>query len=484
MGTKKLVTITVVLVFELILVAVIIPGFIAWICLGIGAAVAAYFLFAARSARNRNRRASRQITIFSLLSFFIFPIIVGWLTVYLGYLSIATALLATALTVEFFSNFLALPLTIYHRHLEMNMPAIHMNYWPVVTIVVPAHNEEKVIERCIEAIIEIDYPKKEVIVVDDGSKDRTYQLASKYRSNGVKVLHRATAGGKSAALNTGILIAKGEIIITCDADSMIARSALRMIIRRFHDPQVSAVAGNVKVLNRTNLLTKCQALEYIVNQNIWRRLFDVFGVVPVVPGPLASFRKKDLKEIGFYDKDTLTEDFDTTIKLLKTTRVVQALTEAYVYTEAPVNWKDFIKQRTRWNKGTFQTIVKHRNVFSNARFGYLRNLTFQYVILSMIFVPFVSIVSLFVIALAVIGGYGLQALVVMLVFMLIQITYSFLAVQLDNEDVKLVVFAPFFVVGYKELRNFIKIKSLFDVILKRESKWGSLERVGTTKKTA
>lgn len=483
MKMKKIVATALVLGLELILVAVVIPGFVAWICLGIGAAAAAYFLFAARRAQNRNRKPSQQITIFSVLSFFIFPIIVGWLTIYLGYLSIATALLATALTIEFFSNFLALPLTIYHRHLELNMPKTLMQYWPVVTIVVPAHNEEKVIERCIEAILEIDYPKKEVIVVDDGSQDKTYQLASKYQTKGVKVLRREIAGGKSAALNTGILMSKGEIIITCDADSMIARGALRMIIRRFQDPKVSAVAGNVKVVNRTNLLTKCQGLEYIVNQNIWRRLFDVFGVVPVVPGPLASFRKKDLKEIGFYDKDTLTEDFDVTIKLLKTTRIVQALTEAYVYTEAPVTWKDFIKQRTRWNKGTFQTIVKHRNVFSNARFGYLRNLTFQYVLLSMIFVPFVSIISLFVILIAVLTGSGLQTLIVLLVFMLIQVTYSFLAVQMDEEDLKLVVYAPLFVVGYKELRNFIKIKSLFDVIFKRESKWGSLQRVGAPKRT-
>ena len=321
-----------------------------------------------------------------------------------------------------------------------------------------------------------------MIVVDDGSTDNTYQLASKYRAKGIKVIRRLEAGGKSGALNTGILIAKGEIIITCDADSMIARSALRKIISRFQDPTVTAVAGNVKILNRTNLLTKCQALEYIVNENIYRRVFDIFGVVPVVPGPLASFRKKSLKEIGFYDRDTLTEDFDITVKLLKTQRVVQALSDANVYTEATVTWKDFIKQRTRWNRGTYQTIMKHRNVFENPRFGYLRNLTFQYIILSMYVVPVISVVSLVVIAWSIVMGHLFQVLLVMGVFMLMQTTYSFLAILMDDEDMKLLIYSPLFVVGFKEVRNFVKLKSLLDVVLKREMKWGSLQRIGADEK--
>ncbi|HDQ06803.1 MAG TPA: glycosyltransferase family 2 protein [Candidatus Bathyarchaeota archaeon] len=480
MNVKKLIVAAIVVGGELLLIAYLIPGYIAWISLGIGIAAASYFLYAARKVHNsETREPSRHITMFALLSMLIIPVIIGWLTLNLGYLSILTALLATALTVEFFSNFLALPLSVYHKYLELNIKETPIYRWPSITIVVPAHNEEKVIERCIEAILEIDYPKKEVIVVDDGSKDKTYRLATNYRPKGVMVLRRDKAGGKSAALNTGILVAKGEIIITCDADSLIGRGALRRIARRFQDSSVSAVAGNVKVLNRTNLVTNCQALEYVVNENIYRRVFDIFGVVPVVPGPLASFRKRSLKEIGFYDRDTLTEDFDITIKLLKTQKIVQALSDANVYTEAPSSWKDFIKQRTRWNRGTFQTVIKHRNVFGNPRFGYLRNLTFQYIILSMIFVPLVSVVSLIVIVIAVLMGYGLQVLVVMAMFMLIQATYSFLAIMMDNEDFKLVVFSPLFVVGYKELRNFIKIKSLFDILSRREMKWGTLTRVGT-----
>lgn len=484
MNLKKLVITAVVLALEFILLGFVIPGHIVWISLALGAIAASYFLFAARQVhKSENKQPSRHISILAVLSMLIFPVIIGWLTLYLGNLSIAVALLTSALTVEFFSNYLALPLSVYHRYLELKRSQKPIQHWPLVTLVVPAHNEKNVIERCIEAILEIDYPKKEIIVVDDGSTDKTYQLASNYQSKGVKIIRRSESGGKSGALNTGILIAKGEIIVTCDADSLISRSALRKIVPRFRDPSVSAVAGNVKVLNRINLVTKCQALEYIVNQNIYRRVFDIFRVVPVVPGPLASFRKKTLKEIGFYDQDTLTEDFDITVKLLKTGKIVQALSDANVYTEAPSSWKDFIKQRTRWNRGTFQTIIKHRNVFSNSRYGYLRNLTFQYIILSMVFVPLVSVVSLVVIAYALLAGYLLQVLSVMAVFMLIQSTYSFLAIQMDDEDLKLIVLSPLFVIGFKELRNFIKIKSLFDILLRRKMKWGTLKRIGTTKKT-
>ena len=486
MNSKRLLATGVVLFFESLLIVFFIQSSIVWICLAIGAVAASYFVLIARwSRRNRVGRSSKIVNLLPLLVG-VLPFVFGYLTLYMGYFSPFLAILATALTIEFFSNFLALPLSIYHKHLETEFsnklkPADH---WPSVSIIVPAHNEEKVIARCIEALLEIDYPKKEVIVVDDGSTDRTYELAMRFEQEGVKVFHKSNAGGKSVALNTGILFAKGEIIVTCDADSLIARSAIRKVARRFEDFTVNAVAGNVKVLNRTNLLTRCQALEYIVDLNIYRRVFDFFGAVPVVPGPLAAFRKSALKEIGFYDRDTLTEDFDITVKILKTGKVVQALSEAVVYTEAPGSWKDFYGQRLRWNRGTFQTLHKHSDVFRNSRFGFVHNLTFPYVLLSMLFIPLASIVSIVVVIAAALTGSGLQVLYVICGFVLLQVTYSFLAIQMDNEDLKLTVYSPLFVVGYKEIRNFIKIKALIDFLRKKEMKWGAIQRVGVKQEPA
>jgi len=478
MKNIKFLAIGIVLFIESMSIVFLIPNNVIWISLFIGAAVASFFLLMARRAkRSRAAEASWAFNLLTILSTVI-PFLFGWLTLYTGYFAFISAVLLSAMTLEFFSNFMALPLSIYHQYQEGRFIVKMTAQYPAITIVVPAHNEEKVIERCIEALIEIDYPSKEIIVVDDGSTDRTYELALQYKKKGVEVLHRQKAGGKSVALNTGILFSQGEIIITCDADSLISRQALRVIVQRFDDPMVNAVAGNVEVLNRTNFLTRIQALEYIVNENIYRRVFDVFGVVPVVPGPLAAFRKSVLKEIGFYDKDTLTEDFDVTVKILKTGKVVQALSEAHVYTEAPVTWKDFYKQRLRWNRGTFQTLGKHRNVFLSSRFGFVHTLTFPYVLLSMLFIPVASIVSIVSIVFAVLQGYGLQVLSVLGCFVVLQTTYSFLALQMDNEDMKLIVYSPFFVVGYKEIRNFIKLRALIDVLRKKEMQWGAIQRIG------
>ena len=476
---KKLVTNGILIFCELMLTTYLIPGNLVWICLAIGAASASYFLLMAmRANKSRAKEGSKAINLLPILSF-VLPFFFGWLTLYLGYASLILAILLTSLTIEFFSNFLALPLSMYHKYLEDKLARTRLSYWPSVSIIVPAHNEEKVIERCIESLLEVDYPKKEIIVVDDSSSDKTYWLAKKYAGKGVKVIRRRRAGGKPVALNTGMLLAKGEIIVTCDADSVISRTALRAIVKRFRDPTVTAVAGNVKVLNRTNLVTKCQALEYIVNENIYRRVFDIFGVVPVVPGPLAAFRKKALREIGFYDKDTLTEDFDITVKILKAGKVVQALSNAVVYTEAPATWRDFYRQRLRWNRGTFQTLRKHWNVLRHSRFGFVHTLTFPYVLISMLFIPFASIFTIISLAYAVLSGYGFQVLYVMAGFMLLQATYSLLALQMDNEDLKLIIFSPLFVIGYKELRNFIKIKSFLDVfIFRKEMKWGRITRAG------
>jgi cellulose synthase/poly-beta-1,6-N-acetylglucosamine synthase-like glycosyltransferase len=481
MKTGKLATIGFVSFLELAFIIYLIPGNIVWICLVLGAATASYFLLMARKARrSRTGETSMSINLLPVLST-VLPFVFGWLTLDLGYFSPVLAVLLTALTIEFFSNFLALPLSIYHKYLEDKFKEKPVKRWPPVSIIIPAHNEEKVIGKCIESVLAIDYPNKEIIVVDDGSTDRTYELAMHYQEKGIKLFRRPKAGGKSVALNTGLMISSGEIIITCDADSQISKSALRTIVQRFEDPMVNAVAGNVEVLNRTNLVTKCQALEYIVNENIYRRVFDVFGVVPVVPGPLAAFRRTALAEIGFYDKDTLTEDFDVTVKVLKTGKVVQALSDAQVYTEAPATWRDLYRQRLRWNRGTFQTLRKHVNVFWYSRFGFVHNLTFPYIMLSMLFIPIAQIVSIISIVAAIMIGYGLQVLSVMAGFILLQTTYSYIALQMDNEDMKLIIYSPLFVVGYKEIRNFIKLKALIDTLRKKEMKWGAIQRIGEAK---
>ncbi len=322
-------------------------------------------------------------------------------------------------------------------------------------------------------------------------------------------------GGKAAALNTGLQFAQGEVIVCVDADSMVARTALYEIVRRFEYPDVVAIAGNVKVLNRKNLLAACQALEYVFDINISRRAMDIFGAVIVVPGCLGAFRSKALKLGGGWDVQTIVEDFDTTVKLFKSgafdttnplapvdltrvlqhpdidvvakgmkggSKIVQASSEAIVYTEAPENLKGLWKQRLRWYRGNFQTLLKHKDAFRNPRFGTLYNLAFPYMLISMLFIPISTIVIIITAILAILAGEIIPLLLIFAVFVVLQSVVSVLAIELDNEDLRLAFYSIFFVLGYKHILDAVKLKAAFDVLTKQKMGWDKLERIGLFQK--
>jgi cellulose synthase/poly-beta-1,6-N-acetylglucosamine synthase-like glycosyltransferase len=234
------------------------------------------------------------------------------------------------------------------------------------------------------------------------------------------------------------------------------------------------------VLNRRNLLTNCQALEYIASINIYRRALDVFGSVTVVPGALGAYRREAMKSSGFYDPDTLVEDFDVTVKALKTGQIIQASTSAVSYTEAPLKIKDFIKQRLRWYRGNFQAMWKHRDVMFNSRFGFLQRLSFPHMVISMVFLPIAGLVNVIASIQMIIDGYGLVLVPAFGFFCLLQFLLSIMAIQLDGEEKKLALYSPLMILGYKQICDFVMIKSLFDVLTRKKLKWTSAQRVGAT----
>lgn len=388
--------------------------------------------------------------------------------------SIYSMIVAFGMTMTFMYSMVNVPLTIYHKQMEETRKVLYAT--PLVTIIVPAFNEEKGIRRALDSVIEADYPNKEVIVIDDGSTDNTYAIAQSYKdkmaSDGYLIISRSN-GGKSSAINYAIRYAKGEYIITIDADSVMGRDSIKEIMKYFQEPDVVAVGGNIKVKNRNKLLTYCQALEYLVGINLFKRAYDVFGVVMVVPGPLGGFRKKVLLERGEYDTDTLAEDFDTTIKVLKTGRAVQASTHAMSYTEAPETLGGLYKQRLRWNRGNLQTLMKHKDVVTNSRFGMLQKFGYPLVFLTMIALPFLSMVVAGFTILALLNGEWFFILVTFLVFVALEAVLTAIAVIMDEEERKLIFFAPLLVVGYKHLLDIITIKSVLDVVFRKNLKWTS-----------
>lgn len=356
--------------------------------------------------------------------------------------------------------------------------AVEGQPYPSVSVLVPAYNEEGYVGATIAAVLDADYPdgKKEVVVVDDGSTDGTYAEALEYSSSSVKVA-RKDNGGKYSALNYGLLFASGEIVVTIDADSIIERRALKDVVVPFqHDENVGAVASDVRIINDGGLVSKCQRLEYAIGINVFRRALDLVGTVTVVPGCLGAFRRDLLDDVYGYDPETLTEDFDVTMKVLKSGMKVAA-SDAVVYTEAPDTWRDLYNQRLRWSRGNYMTVFKHWDVLRDAEFGYLHRLAFPYALVGMLFLPFASWVIVFVIGMLLLTGTVLKVLIAFVLFTAIVTAVTALAIEMEDESWDLLLYSPLFVIGYKQFLDVISIKSLLDVTFDRELHWTRARRV-------
>lgn len=234
------------------------------------------------------------------------------------------------------------------------------SFWtPPVSIIVPAFNEENLIESALGSLAILDYPDYEVIVVDDGSTDRTanfaHRVAERFPLLRFRIISQSNSG-KSWALNTGIEHAQGDLIVCVDSDSRLNLEALKVGVQHFTDQRVGAVGGFVNVVNNNKLIAKLQQLEYMIGQNFIRRGLSFFNMVTVIPGPIGMFRKKALQQVGGYDTlgDCFAEDADLTVRLLAQGWRTQSDTRMIAHTEAPETLYTFLRQRYRWKRGMFQ----------------------------------------------------------------------------------------------------------------------------------
>jgi cellulose synthase/poly-beta-1,6-N-acetylglucosamine synthase-like glycosyltransferase/spore germination protein YaaH/peptidoglycan/xylan/chitin deacetylase (PgdA/CDA1 family) len=266
-------------------------------------------------------------------------------------------------------------------------------YRPRVAVLIPAYNEEKVIERTIQGALDSDYPNLRVIVIDDGSKDRTLEIARRAfaaeEAAGKVLLLSRPNGGKAEALNFGLEhIGDAELFVGIDADTIIAPDAISRLVPHFLNPKVAAVAGNAKVGNRVNLWTRWQALEYITSQNFERRALNTMGAVSVVPGAIGAWRTTAVREAGSYQVDTVAEDADLTMALLRNGYRVEYEDLALAFTEAPTTAHALMRQRFRWSFGILQAVFKHRGVF--ARKGALGFVALPNILIFQILLPLFS----------------------------------------------------------------------------------------------
>ena len=238
---------------------------------------------------------------------------------------------------------------------------------------VPAYNEAVVINQTIASLLSQDYEgEMEIVVVDDGSSDATYAVArGRYGDEAKVAIYTKMNGGKASALNYGIARARGEIVVGLDADTLFRPDTLRKLVAPLADPDVGAVAGNAKVGNRVNIITRWQAIEYVVSQNIDRRAFSLLNCITVVPGAVGAWRKSLVLEVGGFSEDTLAEDQDLTLAIRRNGKSIAYADDAIAYTEAPDNFSGLAKQRFRWSFGTLQCMWKHRDALFHPRYGTL-----------------------------------------------------------------------------------------------------------------
>jgi len=240
-------------------------------------------------------------------------------------------------------------------------------YEPTVSFVIPAYNEEALIERTVRSVLAVDYPKSklEVVVVNDGSKDKTSSIvkAIAAKDKRVRLFDRKNAG-KAEALNFGIKQAKGEIVITLDADSYVTRNAVKVLMTHF-DEDVAAVTSAVKVRNKKDMsfIESLQRVEYLFTI-FNRRLFSFINSVYVTPGPLSAFRKKVFDEIGGFDPDNIMEDQEIALRIQSAHYRIVSCMDAVVFTEVPKNFNELMKQRIRWHRGGFRNIMKYSYMIS------------------------------------------------------------------------------------------------------------------------
>jgi cellulose synthase/poly-beta-1,6-N-acetylglucosamine synthase-like glycosyltransferase/peptidoglycan/xylan/chitin deacetylase (PgdA/CDA1 family)/spore germination protein YaaH len=366
---------------------------------------------------------------------------------------------------------------------------------PAVAVLIPAYNEELVIERTVRAALASDYSNLRVIVIDDGSSDRTLEVARNAfgRNPRVLILTKPNSG-KAAALNYGLEHVNEEFFVGIDADTVIAPNAVSMLVPHFLDARIGALAGNAKVGNRVNLWTRWQALEYITSQNFERRALDLLGAVSVVPGAIGAWRTSAVREAGAFHHDTVAEDADLTMALLQNGYRVEYEDRALAYTEAPMNANGLMRQRFRWSFGILQSVFKHKVAFR--RKGVLGWVALPNIIIFQILLPLVSPFIDIMFAFGAIN-YGInryfhpetadprsfeKLVSFFLAFMIIDFIASTLAFTLERrtadnrEDWRLLLHVWLQRFAYRQLFSVVLFKTLKRALTGHAFAWDKLER--------
>lgn len=365
-------------------------------------------------------------------------------------------------------------------------------FHPPVSIIVPAYNEENVIERCINSLLEQDYPDLDIIVVDDGSTDRTAQIVEEKFGDHPRVrLLMQENGGKWRASNLALTFVTSPYFVIADADSLFLPDTISWLVQQFRDESVGAVAGLVEVGNHEGLLSDFQRIEYIVSQNVMRRAYETFEGILVVPGAVGAWRTEAVLRAREFSGETLTEDADLTVAVHRAGYRVRFQEQARSVTEAPATIRGFMRQRLRWTFGMLQVSWKHRRAISERRavglisiidsiiFGTISSILSPLVDVLLVIIAMQAVFSLATGAELGLSGFPTIVLLSYLALTVIDMLNTLAAFWFERRfNLKLLLLVPLLRFGYRQLLYISTLRAIWHALTGRMAMWNKLERSG------
>ncbi len=361
------------------------------------------------------------------------------------------------------------------------------DFSPFVSVIIPVFNEEKVIRQTIKSLRKLDYSDYEIIIVNDGSTDKTKSVAESLVGihqgvhSKIKIsLINQSNSGKARALNAGIQYSKADFVLCMDGDSQLSPDSLKSAARHFSNPKIGAVAGNVKVLNRRKFFTDLQALEYIEGLNMARSAQSFIRLVNIIPGPIGVFRKKAIEDAGYYSSDTFAEDADLTVKIIASGWKIYYEPNSVSYTEAPSTLQQLLKQRYRWTRGILQSLRKHKRLLINPTINFGHTFILWSMFYEALVWPAMNIAAnVFFITAAIIFGFTQLIFFWWAGLALLDLITALYCVAVEKEEFRLIWYAIIYRMFFILIIDICKAMSTIEEFLGIRMTWGKLERVGS-----
>ena len=386
-------------------------------------------------------------------------------------------------------------LALYQKYKTNKTSHFNNLYTPSVTVIVPAYNEWIVIIKTIENLLQSDYQNMSIIIVDDWSTDDTLNIVHNHFGHypDIIILTQPNAW-KAAALNYGISKTKSDIIMIQDADTMFNHNVITLMVRHFVDTRVWAVAWYVRVGNIDSIIWRCQELEYMTSQNLDRRAYDVLNCITVVPGAIGAWRKIALEQVWWLTYDTLAEDCDLTLCVLRAWWRIIHEEHAIAWTEAPDTIKSFLKQRFRWMFGILQVTWKHSDVLFSFKSPWLWWFALPNLIIFQLIFPLLApvldiiwLINIVILMFHLFGNYSqtivthsIHTLLFYGIFIIVDALITFITFSLEKErSISLAFWFPIQRLLYRIFMYQVGIKVIYTALTGKGVWWNKLARTWT-----